>query len=374
MKILILINSFGTGGAERQAALLSKGLYEQGHSVTIVAFSLSEVKEINVGKDFSVESFLSLSPNSKNGFKSITKFVWLCHKLIRIINKNSPDIIQSFLPASNFLAPFFSRLSSKKVVISTSWRSLPNYRNKNQLFFITDYIAQKISTYNIYNSQAVMRSTSFSKESKKDFVIYNGFEESGSFQTISRKNLELKDDEIAICHVANLIPYKGHEDLIRALGYLCNTHPDLKWKLYLFGEDRGIKKNLEDLARKEKVSDRIYFLGQCQDVHNYLSAMDIGVLPSHEEGFSNALIEKLATGLPVIAAKVGGNPEALEGLENCFLVNPHSPKELAEALAKLIKIVVSKKDNSQKRANYITNKYTVEKMVNSYIKLYESKL
>ena len=259
MKILVLINSFGAGGAERQAALLSKGLYKQGHCVTIVAFLLNEVKEVKVDENFSVDNFLSLSPSIESSSKSVTKFFWLSYKLIKITLKKSPDVMQSFLPVANFFGSTLGRLLTKGV-ISTSWRSLPNYRNKKHLFFITDYIAQKISTYNIYNSQAVMQSTSFSKGSKKDFVIYNGYELPPCVH-LARKNLELKDDEIAICHVANLIPYKGHEDLIKALGYLYKTHPKLKWKVFLFGRDNGIQKNLEALARKEKVSDKIYFLG-----------------------------------------------------------------------------------------------------------------
>jgi glycosyltransferase involved in cell wall biosynthesis len=68
-----------------------------------------------------------------------------------------------------------------------------------------------------------------------------------------------------------------------------------------------------------------------------LRAADLAVLPSHEEGFSNALIEKMSAALPIITTNVGGNPEALDHGKAGRLVPPHDPAALASAIASLIK-------------------------------------
>ncbi len=78
-------------------------------------------------------------------------------------------------------------------------------------------------------------------------------------------------------------------------------------------------------------------MGQRNDVPMLFSAMDLGVMSSHEEGFSNALLEKLAVGLPVVATDVGGNPEALQDMPDCVLVSSQDADDLARGLAEAIR-------------------------------------
>ena len=77
-------------------------------------------------------------------------------------------------------------------------------------------------------------------------------------------------------------------------------------------KDRGLQDKLLAKSKELGVGDRVRFLGRRQDVPALLAAMDIGVMASHEEGFSNALLEKLAAGLPVVATGVGGKSESLQ--------------------------------------------------------------
>ena len=79
--------------------------------------------------------------------------------------------------------------------------------------------------------------------------------------------------------------------------------------------------------------DRIHLAGAQTDVLPYLAAMDIGVLSSLAEGFSNSLLEYMAAGLPVVATEVGGNREALE--DTGILVPPNDPSALADAILRL---------------------------------------
>jgi glycosyltransferase involved in cell wall biosynthesis len=102
-----------------------------------------------------------------------------------------------------------------------------------------------------------------------------------------------------------------------------------------------------------------------------LSAMDIGVLASHEEGFSNALLEKLAAGLPVVATDVGGNPEALEGMPDCVLVKPEDAEDLSRGLASLINQLAGAAAGREMRRRLVRERYSVDAMVDAYERLYE---
>jgi glycosyltransferase involved in cell wall biosynthesis len=140
--------------------------------------------------------------------------------------------------------------------------------------------------------------------------------------------------------------------------------------LFLIGQDRGIEQVLIGEARRLGVADRVNLMGQRNDVPTLLSAMDIGVLASHEEGFSNALLEKLAAGLPVVATNVGGNPEALEGMPDCILVKPQDAEDLARGLAEAIGNLGVDDRNRKIRQSRVRERYSVDAMVDAYERLY----
>jgi glycosyltransferase involved in cell wall biosynthesis len=183
-----------------------------------------------------------------------------------------------------------------------------------------------------------------------------------------RGSLGLFDDQLAIVMVANLIPYKGHQDLIAAFAGVASEDPRLR--LFLIGEDRGISSELSRDASERGVGDRVHFLGQRADVAPLLSAMDLGVMASHEEGSSNALLEKLAAGLPVVATDVGGNPEALADMPNCLLVRPQDPEDLARGLRLAIGRLSADEPNRATRRKLVRERYSVDAMVDAYEGLY----
>jgi glycosyltransferase involved in cell wall biosynthesis len=168
--------------------------------------------------------------------------------------------------------------------------------------------------------------------------------------------------------VANLIPYKGHAELIEAFARVAVG--DARIKLFLIGEDRGIAQGLVSNANRLGIASKIDFMGQRNDVPTLLSAMDLGVMSSHEEGFSNALLEKLAAGLPVVATNVGGNPEALEGMPDCILVRPQDVDDLARGLADAVGRLSAGDQNRKIRQGRIRERYSVDAMVDAYERLY----
>jgi glycosyltransferase involved in cell wall biosynthesis len=98
--------------------------------------------------------------------------------------------------------------------------------------------------------------------------------------------------------------------------------------------------------------------------------MDVGVLASHEEGLSNALLEKLAAGLPVAVTDVGGNREAIEDMPNCLLVKPKDPADLARGIMEIIACLPGDEANRQERRSRVRKRFSVAAMIDSYELLY----
>ena len=131
-------------------------------------------------------------------------------------------------------------------------------------------------------------------------------------------------------HVANMThPVKAQEDLFHAVRILRHDHPELS--VWLVG-DGPRRKKLEMLAMQLGIGERVHFLGHRRDVAAILKRAYAGVLCSHAEGLSNALIEYLAAGLPVVATDVGGSGELVANGERGLLVPKASPVCLASAM------------------------------------------
>jgi len=100
--------------------------------------------------------------------------------------------------------------------------------------------------------------------------------------------------------------------------------------------DPSYRLELEQRARNLNLTGRIIFTGQRSDVPQIMREIDVSVLPSLTESFSNTLLESMANGLPVVATNVGGNPEIVSDGVNGILVPPGEPAALSHAMVELL--------------------------------------
>jgi glycosyltransferase involved in cell wall biosynthesis len=141
-------------------------------------------------------------------------------------------------------------------------------------------------------------------------------------------------------------------------------------QVFFVGEDRGIKRVLKNMAEEHRIAEQVHFLGLRNDIPEILSAMDLFVMASHEEGFSNALIEAMAAGLPIVATDVGGNREALDEGSIGILVPPKDPDALAGALSRMIADRDMRDRMAIRAKKHVTERYSVDRMVHCFIQLY----
>ena len=193
-------------------------------------------------------------------------------------------------------------------------------------------------------------------------------EESNYERTKAREEIGIKPGEEVVIVVANLIPYKGHSSFLEAAQIVIRHNS--KAIFLIVGEDRGIGEKIRKKANDLRINSRVKFLGRRHDIPQLLALSELSVLPSHEEGFSNTILESMAAGLPVVATNVGGNPEAVLDGKTGWLVPPENPTVMAEKIIDLLSNPERARSWGEQGRKKVKKLFTVEKMVKNHLELY----
>jgi glycosyltransferase involved in cell wall biosynthesis len=206
-------------------------------------------------------------------------------------------------------------------------------------------------------------------------VIHNGVDSRRFHPDVDdrarvRGELGITQEEFCIGCVGNLLPVKNQLTLLESLAGL--TGIDRNWRLLLIGEGAERPKLEAFVDAHPEWRQQVLFLGSTSHVPELLRAMDVFVLPSVAEGISNALLEAMASGLPVIATSVGGNPEVVVDRESGLLFSPHD----ANALAQHLREVRANRDLrfqlGRRALERVREKFSIDSMVQRYADLYSS--
>jgi glycosyltransferase involved in cell wall biosynthesis len=145
----------------------------------------------------------------------------------------------------------------------------------------------------------------------------------------ARRALGIPGDTFAVGTAGRLVPVKDQAMLVAALGAMAAS--GIGFVALIAGEG-PLKRDLEQQAAAAGIADRVRFLGHRPDIEQVFAALDVFVLSSSSEGLSNTILEAMASGVPVVATRVGGADELVEEGRTGLLVPPGSPEALAEAL------------------------------------------
>ncbi len=162
---------------------------------------------------------------------------------------------------------------------------------------------------------------------------------------VARERLGLPDNAPIIGLVAQLTPWKGQDDAIRALAMLQERHPTAM--LLLIGsakflsaatryDNRQYERDLHALVRALGLEDRVVFLGERSDIPAVLEALDLVIAPSWQEPFGRSVAEAMAMSVPVVATARGGPAEVIEDGRTGMLLEPREPALWAQAIADLL--------------------------------------
>jgi glycosyltransferase involved in cell wall biosynthesis len=295
-------------------------------------------------------------------------------KLRALMRRFRPDIVHFYLPGPYLVGAPVALISRVPVKIM-SRRSLSRYqRNWPAVARIERFLHRRMNVVT-GNSRAVVKELSAEGVPETKLrLIYNGINIAPSLdRSEARRALGLDDDALVGVMVANLIPYKGHHDLIEGFAGIAPQLP-AGWRALLAGRDEGLRPGLETLAAMRGIGENIVFLGERADVPRLLAAADFGLLTSHEEGFSNVVLEGMAAGLPMVVTDVGGNAEAVFDGATGFVVPSSNPKAIGEAVLRLARDETLRKSLGDAGRKRVAEHFSMESCLNAHVQLYRTLL
>jgi len=332
-RLLLVTRALDVGGTERHLAQIAPGLARRGFDVSVycIAKEGAQVAEIG-GAGIRVAGAL---PRLGSAATLLTGALGLLPEMLL----QRPDIAHFFLPHA-FLAGSVAAAITQVPVRIMSRRSQNCYQRKHPALAKFERRMHGSMTAILGNSRRVVDELVHDEGVAADRtgLIYNGIDlpafQPARCREFVRESLGIAPDATVFACVANLIAYKGHTELLAGLAMVKDRLPP-SWKLLAIGRDGGQMAALKAQAESLGLAGNILWLGTRRDIADLLNAADIGVLPSHEEGFSNAVIEGMAAGLPMVVTDVGGNGEAVRDGETGFVTPARNPAALGMALAKL---------------------------------------
>ena len=236
---------------------------------------------------------------------------------------------------------------------------------------------ERVNTMSVVASDAITAVSQFMADEahnglgiEKEIHVIPNFVDHTKYQPAPCELIEAREEEaITLIHVSNFRPVKRVEDIVYSMCVLTKKVPNARLILVGDGPDR---RRVEKLVDKLGLKKNIRMMGFRSDVPEILRCADALVMASETESAPLTILEAMSSGLPIVATEVGGIPEQVEEGVNGFLVPVKRPDAIAEAVLKLnadINLQMKMGENSRKT---VLEKYTVDKVLDQYMKVYKS--
>ncbi len=323
---MLLIGELELGGTEKQLFLLASGLRDRGIEVSVLLLTGGGPYEGEL-RDAGIEVRRLGFARGHFSPGVLWRNLWAFARLVRLLHHLRPDVLHAFLFRSYIVGPPAARLAGVPVVVAGR-RSQSDYKSGRRWIFAVERAMTRITDHVVANAWAV-RDDAHTVErvpARKLTVIYNGLP-THYFDHVEPEDVDTTLPVI-LC-VANLKRQKGHSFLIDAAAELSRRGRPATLVLIGDGPERP---RLEAQAKALHVDAR--FVGRITAPERFLARADVVVLPSLSEGLSNAVMEAMAMGRPVVATAVGGTPELLDG--RGVLVPASNPTALADGIARVL--------------------------------------
>ncbi|MER3373036.1 MAG: glycosyltransferase [Allomuricauda sp.] len=362
MKVLQVINSLSSGGAEKLVTDLCIAYQKQGVDV--------ELALLNGQQTAFMERLVRIDPNIKihvlgdGGDMYSPKHIFKLRKLL-----NQYDIVHVHLFPSFYWVGFATFLGKTRAKLFYTEHNTTNRRRNHPLLKHIDKIIYKRYTKIISISDAVHKNLQEHLGGLKNLVfqINNGIDlkEVNSAKPYDKPELGFDENAILLLQVSSFTPQKDQRTLIQSLLHLPEST-----QLILVG-DGPLRTEQEKLADSLKLSDRVHFYGLRNDVPRLLKTVDVVILSSNFEGLSLSCVEGLASGKPFMAADVPGLTEVVQGHGILFPKGDH--ESLALNITKLLENKAHYK-NTVEKCMERSKDFDIEDMVKGYLQSYTKAL
>ncbi len=323
MKVLLVIDSLGAGGAQNQITLLAVGLQKEGYDVTV--FSYHKMEFFKPRLDSNDIKNICVEKRNKVGFRMV-------RILTRLISKNQYDVVLSYMDIPNFYAALALKLSSSKATkLIISYRSSTSFESLN-------FINLKLREWTNKNADGIICNSHHERENWKSKypklklkTIYNGIISKHTSLTSFKNNNVLTA-------IGSFSHHKNGIVILEAMKIL-KEKGKLNFKLNWVGRrDPGIKNNddyivdFDQKLIKYGLKEYWNWCGQSSDISKYYFSSDALIHASKKEGMPNVVGEAQIHSLPVIISNVLDHPIIIKEGMTGFLFNPEDPYSLADTI------------------------------------------
>jgi glycosyltransferase involved in cell wall biosynthesis len=360
MRISYLIDGLGVGGKEKQLFYLLKECSKE-YSIQVIIFSSNIfIKEI---RDLPIELIII---EKEKRYKLVT-----IGKIYKLLMNFKPSIIHTWDNISHILVLPYVFINDVKIINGSIRYGGDIERNTRS--DIVKYIAFYTSDVIIGNSRKGI-SVEHLENKKNVLVIYNGI----NIDNIQRYNKNLSRKlygdfifyDYSIVMIARFHPPKDYITFIKAAKIILSEYSNITF--YCIGDGPLQNAAIEEAGKW--IGKNIIFLDKRSDLREMLACFDIGVMlnntKGHAEGISNAIMEYMAAGLPVIATNAGGTPELVINEVTGFLVPPFDEEIVAEKIKLLIHERLMRLRMGIHGREIIKSRFSLDRMISSYKYLY----
>lgn len=353
MKILQVIPYFCFGGAETMCENLTYALRQAGHSVTVVSL-YGERTPISLRMEKAGVKVRYLD-------KKLGLDLSMVPKLVRIIKEEAPDAVHTHLDVIKY-AVAAARIAGVRHCIHTVHNvAEEEAEGRLQKIINGTYFRLGWSTPVALSPKVQDSIVAFYGRKKARVpVIYNGIDLSRCIPKV-----DYAAETVRMIHIGRFNHQKNHRGVLEAFALLLKTCPNCCMDLLGDGE---LRPKMEEYARELEIADRVRFLGNQQNVYDYLHEADIFLLPSHFEGMPMTILEAMGTGLPVVATRVGGVPDMLTDGESGLLTEIE-PEAVAQTLELLVEDRILR-ERMGRNALEESRKFSSRTMAENYVRLY----
>jgi glycosyltransferase involved in cell wall biosynthesis len=367
--VLFLIDQlYGVGGAEQALLHIIRLLPSDKFRCSLATFRL----------DPRVESFQNLS--CPVHFLPLRRtYDWsglrTALKLRDLIRSQHVDVVHTFFETSDLFGGLVAKLSGCPVLIS-SRRDMGIYRSpKHRVCYrlINPMVDRVVTVSDAVRSRVIQHERA---DPTKVITVYNGVDlgKAGMANDSAglRSSLQLEHASHLVVTVANFRPIKRIEAFLRAAQIVCQEFPRAMFLVIGGFDDPEYSRDMRELTNTLGLKENVRFLGKSSSVFSLLKMCDVFCLLSQSEGFSNALLEAMACGLPCIATDVGGNSEAIRESDSGFLVS--NEDEASQRILALLRSPERARAMGEAGGRIAATRFSVQGMVSRMTTLYEELL
>lgn len=346
-KILHLIYNLGVGGTEKMMLNTLPRLSDFNHIICVI----NEVNPI-MAREFAAKNIPVVGLNGLKIFH-----------FQKIIKKENPDILATYLIYSDLFGRIFGRIFGIKKIITSLRSSYAEPRFKLWLLLekitsplVDCYISVSETVKNIYEKSVGI-------PGEKIEIIYNGVDISKFDIQIDKKTkrqeIGLPEHALIIGCIGKFRPEKGQKYLIWAMPEILQKFPDAVLALVGDGEE---KEKLDKLIKSLELEQSVKLFGERQDVPEILKTFDVFVNPSLYEGMSNSILEAMAAKIPIAASDIPSNAEIIENGKTGLLMPVMNIEKIAESVIQILSSPELAKKLSSAAFQKVQN-FTIEKTI-----------